>query len=223
MPPQGGNYPDDNGDYRTYTNAVFVNKKVLLPLYQQQFDTTAIRIWEESLPGYEIVGINCNDIIPYLGAIHCITKEIGVSDPLWITHDQLEDVDMALPDGYPVFAKIKHRSGIASAKIYYSLEPGTNYEVLDMTLTDAQNDIWSVNIPEQVTGSTVHYYISAIANSGKSINRPLPAPAGYWKFNVTYDQVSVANLPNNIALLQAFPNPAKAITCIPVVSKASTP
>jgi agmatine deiminase len=225
MPPHNGGYPNgsfNSPDYRTYTNAVFVNKKVLLPLYQQQYDTTALRIWEESLPGYEIVGINCNDIIPYLGAIHCITKEIGVNDPLWITHDQLENVEIAMPDGYPVFAKIKHKSGIASAKIHYSLEPGANYTALDMSIADVQNDIWTVNIPEQATGSTVYYYISAVANSGKSINRPLPAPAAYWKFDVNYNQVGVVDLQNNVALLQAFPNPAKAITCIPVLTKAAT-
>ncbi len=74
MPPDaGGFYPDNNGDYRTYANAVFVNKTVILPTYGQQYDTTALRIWREALPGYNIRGINCNSIIPALGAVHCIT------------------------------------------------------------------------------------------------------------------------------------------------------
>ena len=34
MPPDAsGKYPDNNGDYRTYTNSVFVNKTVIVPIY----------------------------------------------------------------------------------------------------------------------------------------------------------------------------------------------
>jgi agmatine deiminase len=48
QPPDGsGNYPSQSGDYLTYTNATFVNKTVILPTYSNQYDTTAIRIWQK--------------------------------------------------------------------------------------------------------------------------------------------------------------------------------
>ncbi|HNP98616.1 MAG TPA: agmatine deiminase family protein, partial [Bacteroidia bacterium] len=51
MPPDAnGLYPNAGGDYRTYANAVFVNKTVILPTYAQQYDTTALRIWREAMP-----------------------------------------------------------------------------------------------------------------------------------------------------------------------------
>ncbi|MFN8165148.1 MAG: agmatine deiminase family protein [Bacteroidia bacterium] len=43
MPPDASNsYPNVGGDYRTYTNSVFVNNTIILPTYSQQYDTTAI-------------------------------------------------------------------------------------------------------------------------------------------------------------------------------------
>ena len=62
---------------------------MILPTYYEQYDTTAMRIWENALPGYNIVGIDCdsgNNIISQSGAIHCITHSVGVEDPLIISH-----------------------------------------------------------------------------------------------------------------------------------------
>src|SRR5690348_6032002 len=108
MPPDaGGDYPNTGGDYRTYTNAVFVNKTIILPTYTQQYDTTAVRIYREALPGYNIQSINCNSIIPASGAIHCITKEVASADPLLISHQPLHDTyNTTTP--YQVNALIKH-------------------------------------------------------------------------------------------------------------------
>ncbi|MFL5753476.1 MAG: agmatine deiminase family protein, partial [Bacteroidia bacterium] len=94
QPPDKNNlYPSQGGDYLTYSNAVFVNKTVILPLYYTKYDTTALRVWKESLPGYKIVGIDCDqtaaNIIAQSGAIHCITQSVGVADPLLISHGAL--------------------------------------------------------------------------------------------------------------------------------------
>ena len=53
MPPENGQYPDQNGDYRTYTNAVFINKTILVPTYEQQYDDPALEIWRKNMPGYK--------------------------------------------------------------------------------------------------------------------------------------------------------------------------
>ena len=94
-PSSTGNYPDDNGYYRTYTNSVFVNNTVLVPFYRTEYDTIAQRIYEQALPGYNIVGIDVDNqgenLISYSGAIHCITHSVGVNEPLLIQHQELED------------------------------------------------------------------------------------------------------------------------------------
>ena len=223
MPPENGQYPNTNGDYRTYANAVFVNKTVIVPFYEEQFDTTAQRIWESALPGYHIVGIDCNAIIPDLGAIHCITKEIGVSDPLQIVHQELPCMDnVQWPDGYPVWANIAHRSGVESASIHYATDPAGPWQSVDMPVYLADDTSWTHKgfIPLQAANSTVYYYIEAKATSGKTITRPLPAPEGWWSFCV---QESVGTENTAVAeLLDIYPNPASAITVIPVSATAKT-
>ena len=211
-PPDGAQYPNSGGDYRTYSNATFINKTVLVPFYAEQYDTVAQRIWEEALPGYKIVGINCNAIIGYLGAIHCITHEIGTNDPLLINHARLGNQPYGQSVGYQVDARIKHRSGIASATLYYRLEGETTYQ--NMSMSAAGDDAWTANIPEQIGGSRVEYYVGASANSGKSQVRPLPAPEGFWRFSV--DTLVVGTQDLSTTWLPIFPNPCRAITCIPV-------
>jgi agmatine/peptidylarginine deiminase/PKD repeat protein len=184
MPPdQFDRYPDENGFYRTFTNSLFINKTIIVPIYEEQYDTTALRIYEENLPGYNVVGIDCNDIIPSLGALHCITKLVGANDPLWIAHPRIRDT-YNTTDTHLAKAIIKHKSGIENATLYYRQAQEPAYTAVDMVLVDANEDLWEASIPAQSAGTEIHYYIHATANSGKEQVRPLVAPEGYFKFEV---------------------------------------
>ncbi len=228
MPPSAaGNFPGGpfgNGYYRTYTNSFFTNNTYVMPLYREEYDTTAFRIIEDLLPGYNIVGIDCDDgnnpIIAASGAIHCITKEIGVNHPLLISHQRLRDTDNAI-EPYELSAMVKHKSGIASVSVFWSLTPGAGYVEEALALTDPENNIWSGSIPPQIAGSTVHYYIHAVANSGKTINRPIPAPEAYFPFKIFG---ITSTLENDLLFdfTEVFPNPASAITYIGVNSTTSS-
>ena len=44
----------------SYLNSLFVNNKVLVPLWSEPEDTTALSIYQQALPDHEIVGINCS-------------------------------------------------------------------------------------------------------------------------------------------------------------------
>lgn len=225
MPPKNGKYPDQGADYRTYANAVFVNKTILVPFYQKQFDTTAQRIWQETMPGYKVIGIDCNDIIWQLGAIHCITKEIGVNDPLRIVHRPIPGMlqDAFGPNNYPVTALIQHQSGIASAKLYYRQKTSNIWETVPMNQVANPDslDYWTGLIPKQEGYyDSLYYYIEGVANSGKKQVRPLPGPAGAWRFLI---QVNIsATATPVVEMKEIYPNPASAITVIPVQSAAKT-
>ena len=214
MPPENGNYPDSSpqGDYRTYANAVFVNKTVLLPIYEEQYDTTAIKIWEKALPGYKIQGIDCNDIIYLNGAIHCITKEVGVKEPLLINHAKVRGGCMM--QDQVVDATIQHKTGIAEATLFYSTDTSGSYQTLAMTNT--VDHTWSAMILATNEETEMFYYIQAIANDGKQINRPMVAPQGYFHYDVTDCTVATEDLEVGISLEKIYPNPASAITVIPV-------
>ena len=219
MPPSTtGLWPSSQptaGYYRTYSNAVFVNKTVILPTYREEYDTTAIRIWQEALPGYRIVGIDSDNmsepIIAASGAIHCITHSVGVQDPMLISHQPLADTDNTVDD-YRVEAYINHRSGISNAKLFYKTNLAAAYT--EASMVDIGNHLFEAYIPAQPEGTDVYYYVQGTSVSGKVLNRPMPAPEGYWHFRV------LGELPTNIVEAteqtfgKVFPNPANAITCI---------
>lgn len=212
MPPHNGNYPP-TGNYRTYTNSVFVNKTVIVPTYELQYDTTALRIYRQALPGYNVVGIDCNAIIPSLGAIHCITKEIGVNQPVFISHSALRNTNNT-SQPYEVKAYIKHKSGIANARMYWSLDTASGFTQVNMTNI---GDTFRANIPAQPLNTKVYYYISATSVSGKTVTKPLPAPRGNIQFtvtNVTGIEPVAAGIPNKFSLHQNYPNPFNPVTKI---------
>lgn len=210
MPPENGQYPNTGGDYRTYTNSVIVNKTIIVPTYELRYDTTALRIYREAMPGYNVVGINCNSIIPSLGAIHCITKEIGVSEPVFISHMAVRDNNNTT-NPYPVKAYIKTKSGVNNAKLFWRTDTTVAYTQVNMSVA---GDTFTASIPAQNLGTKVYYYISATSNSGKTVTKPLPAPAGYIKFNVD-NPTSITNntgIADRYELSQNYPNPFNPTT-----------
>ncbi len=182
MPPEGGTYPPF-ADYRTYTNGIFINNTFLVPIYEEQYDTTALRIYEEYLPGYRVVGIDCNDMIGSLGALHCITKLVGVNEPLRIAHPRIRDT-YNTEDPYEVEGLVQHREGINSVTLYYRIAPELEYTSTSMIPGIIDDGMYYGSIPAQAAGTEVQYYIEAQASTGKVHRRPSPAPEGYYPFRV---------------------------------------
>lgn len=190
-----GNFPDEEsfapcrnalreyGCLRTYTNSLFINNTILVPIYDHELDEVALNIYQEQLPGYNVVGIDCNEIIPRVGALHCITKLVGSNDPLWIAHSRFRDTYQNQAN-YPITATIKHSSGINNTQLYYRLAGQTNYQMIEMQLVSPQEDLWLANIPGQADGSIIQYYIEAESNSEKTQRRPMVAPEGYFEFEI---------------------------------------
>jgi len=207
-PSAGGNYPDTGGSYRTYTNAVFINKTVLVPTYRPEVDDPALAQWEELLPGYNIVGIDVDNpgenLISLFGAIHCITHTIGVDEPLWIVHQPIAEANSNTT--VTLDAMIKHISGVADATVYWREAGTTDYAPL--TMNDQGDDQWTVDLQIPSGDIDIEYYIEATANSGKTLARPLVAPEGYWTIAVgvlSTDDWANSNISG------AYPNPTTGV------------
>jgi agmatine/peptidylarginine deiminase len=214
IPDDNGRYPHQGGDYRTYSNAMFINKTILLPVYEEQYDTTAIRIWEEAMPGYKVRGIDCNKIIPLSGALHCIIKEIGVLDPILIVHETAKNQEEHNTDGYEINAKIQHRDDISESWIHFRYEPSSPFD--SVSLTQGNDDLWTGIIPDQGNAQHIQYFISARSDQGKKITRPLPGPEGPWNFRIGG---TVAN--ENVNIIEGatiYPNPADNFAAIDVTT-----
>jgi agmatine deiminase len=67
------------GIRRSYTNALTVNGRVLVPIYRVPEDDIALKAYADTLPDYEIVPIDCAVGVNGGGAVHCMTKEVPSS------------------------------------------------------------------------------------------------------------------------------------------------
>ncbi|MBP7514043.1 MAG: agmatine deiminase family protein [Flavobacteriales bacterium] len=207
MPPSTGGAWAPDASYRTYANNVFVNKTVIVPTYRTEYDTTALRILQESLPGYRIVPIDCDNqnanIISASGAIHCITKGVGVTDPLLIRHQRLTDTYETV-NPYPVTAYMRHKSGIASANLFWTTDTAQAWN--EMAMADQGGGDWTAAIPAHPANTTIYYYVQGTSNSGKVQVRPIVAPEGWWKFRVL-DANSSISAAGGPTITDIFPNP----------------
>jgi len=203
-PSSSGLYPDNGGYYRTFTNAVFINKTVIVPTYRPEVDVPALERWQELLPGYNIVGIDVDNsgenLISLLGAIHCITHTIGVDEPLWIVHQPVDEAAQGAT--VTIDARIEHSSGIQEATVYWREASG---DFVAAPMTAIGNQIWTVDLVMPNQGALVDYYIEATANSGKTLARPLVAPDGYWTINV--GNLSIGDYDHARFISGAVPNP----------------
>ncbi len=214
MPPENGSYPNTGGDYRTYANALIANKTIIVPTYEETYDTTALRIWEESMPGYEIKGINCNSIIPLSGALHCITKEVAADNPLTI---QMKREDNWCADqSFTWEVLVESIPTINKAKIHYNIDE-QGYEEKDLETTDGIQ--YSVDLGLFEIGTSIEYYVEFENDAGKNMTRPLPGEEGP---RVTKIVDCISSTTDHFKETPTvFPNPASAITCIDLKRKYS--
>lgn len=203
-PNTNGSYPNTGGSYNTYSNAVFVNKTIMVPTYRPEVDAPALAQYQEMLPGYNVVGIDVDNpgenLISSLGAIHCITHTIGVANPLWIVHQPIDEANVG--STITIEAMVKHSSGVLQAKVFWREEGETNYSEVEMSPSNSDN--WSADLTIPNTTLNIEYYIWAKSISGKELNRPIVAPEGYWSIQV--ENLSVDEWAQN-HISAAFPNP----------------
>lgn len=212
MPPDTyGQYPP-SGDYFTYTNSFIVNKTIIVPIYGVSQDTTALRIYRDAMPGYRVVGILSNSIIPSLGAIHCITKEIGVYEPIFISHSAIRSVTTSMPS-YEVKAFIRTKSGVSNAKCFWTTDTTAGFTPITMTATA---DTFKAYIPQQPINTKIYYYIQATSVSDRSTSKPITAPSGNYRFIVKEPTIAgnEITMPLKYELNQNYPNPFNPVTKI---------
>ncbi|HKK38519.1 MAG TPA: T9SS type A sorting domain-containing protein, partial [Cryomorphaceae bacterium] len=88
-------------------------------------------------------------------------------------------------------------------------------EFNSVAMTAGEGVEWLAIIPAQEVGSIIEYYVSAIAENGKTQVRPIVAPEGFWSFEVlgTITSVDTQKL---ISMAKVYPNPAMDLVSIPI-------
>lgn len=62
--------------WRSYTNALTVNGRVLVPTFGIPQDEPALEVYRRAMPGHTVIAIDCAAAANGGGAVHCLTKEV---------------------------------------------------------------------------------------------------------------------------------------------------
>jgi agmatine deiminase len=70
---------NQDGRFRSYTNALALNGVVFVPVYSddRRHEAEALRVFADAYPGRRIVPIDATDLIQWSGAVHCITLTVA--------------------------------------------------------------------------------------------------------------------------------------------------
>jgi len=155
-----------------YTNSIILNDKVFVPIINNTYyDTTALRVYREAMPGYEVLGFTGSWLAD--DAIHC--RIMGITDRymLFLDHVPLFDTDVYDHD-YLVSVKIKDHSGTGlipeSLLVYYKINSSL-FDTVHLQST-SNPDSFYASIPAQLPGTQITYYIKAADNSGRVVTHP---------------------------------------------------
>jgi agmatine/peptidylarginine deiminase len=171
-----------------YTNSIILNNKVFVPIFSTSWDDSALQVYQQAMPGYEVLGFYGswydND------AIHC--RVMGVTDRYMLEVDHIPLFDSEdYQHGYLVSVQIEDHSNTGlipeSLLVYYSVDSSA----FDTTHLQAasRSDSFYAYIPAQPPGTEIAYFVKAADNSGRVVTHPfIGAPAAHV-FHITGENV----------------------------------
>lgn len=211
------------GYTRSYANHLMVNHVLVQPCFSAVgSDGKPTARWDRAnyeqlaavYPGYTIYPIDVRSFDGTGGAIHCISKQIPVEQPLRILHRALHGntYNLYTTRDAAVEARITHATGIAAAKVVYRIDGG-GWHMSPLSTVDNlhyQSVIATAGYPF-VDYAKCEYYIEATAQNGKTMTKPLTAPhGGYYTFYLGENpsaKVSIVDAEEHIG--QFYPNPTR--------------
>ena len=173
-----------------YTNSLILNKTVYVPMGSNTtYNNQAIQVYQEAMPGYEIIGVTNNDY--YISwentdALHCRTRGVMDFGMLFVDHRDVLHGEEDWQATYPVVSKFIAYSGEAlkqdSLLVYYSINGG-EYQVSHMTAT-GEPDEYVGYITGFESGDEVDYYVFGADESNHRYTQPVFAELDPHHFTV---------------------------------------
>ena len=160
-----------------YTNSLILNKTVYVPMGSNStYNSDAIAVYQEAMPGYEIVGVNGGSAgWENTDALHCRTRGVMDFDMLFVDHRNVIFGEQEWQDSIPVVSKFIAYSGANlkqdSLLVYYSIDGGT-YQTAHMTAT-GNPDEYVGYIKGYQGESSINYYVFGADESGRRYTQPV--------------------------------------------------
>jgi agmatine deiminase len=209
----------------TYLNSLFVNNKVLVPTWSLPEDDSALSVYRNALPGYDIVGINCSAMSGSGGAIHCITMQIPSSKYIHIKHFPFSNTNDTI-NPYRVRAQIITSSNLLpeSTFIAYYVNSDTQINKVQLVAISDTQGVYNGYIPNQHMNDTIKYYIETKNSQLICRRSPIHAPNYYYSFIITSNPaISLENNLNQFSNIKIYPNPGHSkINFVFNISKSRT-
>ncbi len=145
-----------SGVHYTYTNAYRVNDRIFIPTYGTSYspyldeDADALAAWEAAAgPDVEIVPIDCYDIIPAAGAIHCIVMQVPRYTEAMPTGCIVAPQPGEIVAGGDTYQLAWNFSDTDNADLdhvdlYYSTDDGANWTLIAANRPDTGFYAWNV-------------------------------------------------------------------------------
>ena len=195
-----------------YTNSLILNQKVLVPQYGIDYDLQALEVYQDVMPGYEVIGFDGASNDPWYSedALHCRT--IGIFDPnmIHIYHKKIMINENSNNSVTVIEAEIIDYGNLDipldSVIVYwkYSSNDGPYGQI---NLYQELNNQYVGEFPFLDTNSSVDYFISATNYNGKKMNHP---PSGWHSFNTS--SILLGDVNNDLSI-----NIQDIILCIAIV------
>lgn len=201
----------------TYLNSLFVNNRILVPTWGLPEDQQALNTYQQDLPGYTVVGINCSSMSSSGGAIHCITMQVPKSRYIDIVHNRLPDTyNTTTP--YRVRARIITSSNLTpeSTLVFYKINSASSFTATPLSAVVDTLGIYAGYIPPQSSGDTVYYYLLAKNTDGIRKTSPAYVPPQLYSFRILPVAV-LEQITQSINGFGIFPNPTKGIINFSVI------
>jgi len=207
----------------SYLNSLVVNNKVLVPLWNEPEDDTALVIYQQAMPNHTIVGINCSAMSGSGGAIHCITMQAPSPQFIHIQHYPLTDTQDTL-NPYRVRARITSSSTLTtdSTRVYYNVNSSPFTSTPLSAVIDTPG-VYAGYIPAQSPDDTVHYYLVAENTEGIRRTSPKNVPQHVYSFLVSGPSVAEREIVQVMHDVVLYPNPARNKLVFSINLKEATP
>ena len=175
--------PWETNPVAAYTNSLILNGKVLVPQYGIPEDVQALETYQNTMPGYEVIGFNHAIGDPWYSedALHCRTMGIFDPDMLHISHKTIRNNQLLNNSNINIEVEIIDYSSnnLESVILFwkYSAEDGPFAQV-DLI---AESDTWYIgSFPDLNSNSEIEYFIRAMNSEGNIVSHP---NAGWHIFN----------------------------------------
>ncbi len=165
-----------------YTNALILNERVYVPITNSSWDSAALEVYEEAMPGYEVLGFTGS--WQSTDALHCRVKDISDIEMLHISHIPMHGTHEHQPE-FEIEADIIPYSGeeLFADSLFLIYKANVN-EFDTVPLFHKNQNTFFGNIPVSPGDTLITYYFSAGDASGRKETWPLIGAPGARSFNI---------------------------------------